>query len=1074
MVRYYYDHHCEDDDDDDDDEQQLLGSFAVGRRLALVQHRRDTKTQHQYGTVIAYYPQTGKYRIQFDDPPQRDITTAATTAAAAAAAATAACASNSNVTGSKENQGTGHETNSSNASNNSNSNSNSKPSCKTNDDESQNEIMVALDSINTLFYWLSKSNKRKNSSSSSSSNDIIIKNINSSRSSSRCNKNMSAIELALQYDVVGRKIEIMVFNDEKKSNHNHHNHTTKKQQEKKMKNHWYRGTILKYVKHLQQHSIAVMKMKKRKDTDDSSSSSSQQQSPSHQQQEQEQEQGQDSTMPSLPKRKKDHYKNEDDDDNHQENNDHEEDQYDDAVVRLVDLSKCIWRYVDLCGPISSSSSNNNNNTMTMGVDENQHHSCSITMTNRDVSNLATSKYMGVVRHSATLWKCYYIINNNNNKNNINNKSLYDVGCFSTEKDAALAYDLYARQNGTPVNFQDRMIHWDVLENLKRSEYNNNNNNYNNNNNNNHTNDHCTGVMKDCIPDPLDMSTIEPEITSVRLLSMPPKSRGAQPRCVQEESVVERSDKKNGGNSNVLLDSAKKEQTMATRRITRDGHHDNLDQILQEGTTIPTPRFQQENCRDFFRENTLQAHTGIERYDASINTDVMASLTSGPGKRKRSKLVVKAKRFGTNPKCKNRIMRSMKGASSKIVAIQPKKEEPNDKPDEDRDVPSVVSSRVSLKRKLLRQQSKGQSTEERKEGMIDESNEASEEIAHGFRNLSKKKKQAATESKSTIQIKPVAENDPNITSTNLTVDNDNTTWEESPNTERNNKKKAKKMKRVLEDLSIKTRNMQPQGYRRQRRPPPQYDQAVAVQLVTRRSSRRGEREPNYHDGETWSDRANLGRMSDDSSSVVDAAVAVVASSNRKIVDDRKMLPTANVEYSSEGSDESFEALNTSKFGRRRRRSNRIGSNFGENDTKQKQNSAASERPQQQPGVSRPSKVSFPKPKKTCMYPIGTYFIKVRVCVFFLALLLIMVDWMKTKLFLISSLFPSKHSLLAPKLQEFPDYGKFRGRVTAFDGLHYKVYYSTDDDEEELSESEFEDFEIISPSSTPKRKRRKSDY
>jgi len=110
----------------------------------------------------------------------------------------------------------------------------------------------------------------------------------------------------------------------------------------------------------------------------------------------------------------------------------------------------------------------------------------------------------------------------------------------------------------------------------------------------------------------------------------------------------------------------------------------------------------------------------------------------------------------------------------------------------------------------------------------------------------------------------------------------------------------------------------------------------------------------------------------------------------------------------------------------------------------------------------------------MYPIGTYFIKVRVCVFFLALLLIMVDWMKTKLFLISSLFPSKHSLLAPKLQEFPDYGKFRGRVTAFDGLHYKVYYSTDDDEEELSESEFEDFEIISPSSTPKRKRRKSDY
>ena len=48
---------------------------------------------------------------------------------------------------------------------------------------------------------------------------------------------------------------------------------------------------------------------------------------------------------------------------------------------------------------------------------------------------------------------------------------------------------------------------------------------------------------------------------------------------------------------------------------------------------------------------------------------------------------------------------------------------------------------------------------------------------------------------------------------------------------------------------------------------------------------------------------------------------------------------------------------------------------------------------------------------------------------------------------------------PFSQEFEGHGSFEGRVVAFDGKHYRVYYPEDGDEEELSEYEFDDFGIL---------------
>ena len=49
---------------------------------------------------------------------------------------------------------------------------------------------------------------------------------------------------------------------------------------------------------------------------------------------------------------------------------------------------------------------------------------------------------------------------------------------------------------------------------------------------------------------------------------------------------------------------------------------------------------------------------------------------------------------------------------------------------------------------------------------------------------------------------------------------------------------------------------------------------------------------------------------------------------------------------------------------------------------------------------------------------------------------------------------------PNGQEFHEYGTFEGRITEWDGKHYHVYYSEDEDQEELSEYEFDNYEILS--------------
>ena len=45
------------------------------------------------------------------------------------------------------------------------------------------------------------------------------------------------------------------------------------------------------------------------------------------------------------------------------------------------------------------------------------------------------------------------------------------------------------------------------------------------------------------------------------------------------------------------------------------------------------------------------------------------------------------------------------------------------------------------------------------------------------------------------------------------------------------------------------------------------------------------------------------------------------------------------------------------------------------------------------------------------------------------------------------------------KEFPGHGTFQGRIMSFDGVHHKVYYSSDGDSEELSDYELVDVEII---------------
>ncbi|CAB9521423.1 expressed unknown protein [Seminavis robusta] len=138
---------------------------------------------------------------------------------------------------------------------------------------------------------------------------------------------LSAFELAIQRDAVGRRLEVF-----------HH-----------VRQKWYQATVHKYVEHCQQHAVVLEPQGK---------------------------------------------------------------------VHLVDLQQCPWRYTDLIGPAT---------------------------TTRNTRDLATSKYMGVVRFTQGTWKAYY---GDDNKY---------IGCFESEKDAALSYDVYARKRHTSVNFENRRI-----------------------------------------------------------------------------------------------------------------------------------------------------------------------------------------------------------------------------------------------------------------------------------------------------------------------------------------------------------------------------------------------------------------------------------------------------------------------------------------------------------------------------------------------------------------------------------------------------------------------------------------
>jgi hypothetical protein len=64
----------------------------------------------------------------------------------------------------------------------------------------------------------------------------------------------------------------------------------------------------------------------------------------------------------------------------------------------------------------------------------------------DTHTLSTPRYMGVQRYSTTRWLAF--------KSKV---GVHYIGTFESEKDAALAYDVYARQKGRPVNFTSDKI-----------------------------------------------------------------------------------------------------------------------------------------------------------------------------------------------------------------------------------------------------------------------------------------------------------------------------------------------------------------------------------------------------------------------------------------------------------------------------------------------------------------------------------------------------------------------------------------------------------------------------------------
>jgi hypothetical protein len=60
------------------------------------------------------------------------------------------------------------------------------------------------------------------------------------------------------------------------------------------------------------------------------------------------------------------------------------------------------------------------------------------------------------------------------------------------------------------------------------------------------------------------------------------------------------------------------------------------------------------------------------------------------------------------------------------------------------------------------------------------------------------------------------------------------------------------------------------------------------------------------------------------------------------------------------------------------------------------------------------------------------------------------------------------------KEFPGHGAFQGTIMSFDGEHYRVYYPSDGDSEELSDYELDDVEMVEiPTSRAKASNKKTD-
>ena len=271
----------------------------------------------------------------------------------------------------------------------------------------EDKHLMLLDSPQVNFYWLSQPST---TSSPTAATGITV----AAKSSTDPRKGvlppLSDLERAIQRDAEGRRLELF----------------------HKVRKTWCRqGTIIRYAEHCHQHVVEITEAQR--DDDEGSISSSV-----------------DTEDETVQQQQKQH-----------------------VVVQLVDLAATKWRFTDLRGPQREDKA----------------------------QTLGTSKYIGVVRYTASAWKCHYTPppvlvevpvpapkasrrsgigarRKQSKKKKVPSPSppkmrqvlqpqpeIY-IGCFSTEKDAALAYDLWARRDQAPVNFTDRRICRAVLEHLK--------------------------------------------------------------------------------------------------------------------------------------------------------------------------------------------------------------------------------------------------------------------------------------------------------------------------------------------------------------------------------------------------------------------------------------------------------------------------------------------------------------------------------------------------------------------------------------------------------------------------------